>query len=323
MNNEEIIRLKRFLKIIPITFAIISVLFMYNGYKCLSGLIANNFDDFFRMFAMVLSYMFPVICFICFFYNSYIHKFNKVASIVYSSLTTIVSIFNLVVIFININFYISNNNLGSYLSLPSILNSFPYDAIATNLFLLFVQIYNFSLIIKPNNRFAYIKELFEDYNVFKLNIVEYLLLSILAILAFLFVGAGLSSFTSMQNALYDSKYIFLVAWVLLIPLLNLILLTFKFENRNIKNNIKLIILISGISINILFMFLVMIFEVIYPSYMVHIAKPIFMIAFSVSLPIEMLVILGIQLISTIVLIVRLILLILKLRNTKGETYVKN
>ena len=74
MNNEEIIRLKRFLKIIPITFAIISVLFMYNGYKCLSGLIANNFDDFFRMFAMVLSYMFPVICFICFFYNSYIHK---------------------------------------------------------------------------------------------------------------------------------------------------------------------------------------------------------------------------------------------------------
>lgn len=321
MNNEETIRIKRTLKIIPLLFFCICTLFMYNGYKCLSGLIANNFDDFLRMFTMVLSYMYPVICFIVFFYNNYVKTLNKITSIIYSSLTVIVGIFNLINILINLQFYISNNNMGAYISLSSILNSFPYDAIAVNIFLILIQIYNFSLIIKPNHKYAYIKEYFVNQDVFSFKIYEYLLLSLLAILTFIFLGAGISGLSSIKNAYYDPKYIFLLLWVFLIPFMNLIFLSFKFNHRNITFKTKLILNSVAILVNIIFIVLVLLFELIYPSYMVYIAKPLFMIAFSISFPIEMLLLIGIGIISIIILAINFFKLIKN--RQKEKEYGKN
>jgi hypothetical protein len=46
---------------------------------------------------------------------------------------------------------------------------------------------------------------------------------------------------------------------------------------------------------------------------VHIGKPLFLIAFSVSLPIEMGVILGIMALGTVIMITKLIILLVKKR----------
>ena len=60
---------------------------------------------------------------------------------------------------------------------------------------------------------------------------EYVLLSIMSIWAFVFFGDGLCAFNAIENTLYDPRLIFLILWVLLIPMANLALLTAKFEKR--------------------------------------------------------------------------------------------
>jgi hypothetical protein len=154
----------------------------------------------------------------------------------------------------------------------------------------------------------------KKYGFFKLHIAEYIALCVLGIVVFVFSGSGVTAiFTSFSNAFYNYRYIFLVLWVLFVPMMNLLFLVFKPERLNLPFKAKIAIILSGIGINLLFGALLLVFERTYPDFIVHIGKPLFLIAFSVSLPIEMGVILGIMALGTVIMITRLILTIVKNR----------
>ena len=300
---------KKYLDILTLILFILSSLFMYNFYKALSGFIANGFRDFLVMFPIIISYLLLVISFLTYFYDRYIKNINNISRIIFSSLMSILSIANLVLIFNNINIYISNNKLGGYDTLLGLIK-FPYDSIICLIVVLIFQIIHLVNIIKPIEKFNELKVLFNEENSVKLNIIEYVLICIYAILVFVFIGSFINGLKALSNILYDVKYIYLLLWVL-IPLINLIYLVFKFENKDISKKNKVILLTSNIGINILFGLLLLVFELIYPSFIVQIGKPIFTIAFSVSLPIEMLVLLILQLISIIICSIKLIITLKK------------
>ena len=134
----------------------------------------------------------------------------------------------------------------------------------------------------------------------------------MAILVFVFVGAGIfAMFSAFKNALYDLKFIYLVIWVAFIPIADLLILTLKPEKMPIKSQTKIKILATAIALNIIFALQFFVFEFISPDFLVRIGKPVFLIAFSVSLPIEPLVLLAIMAISTLVMTARLILVVKK------------
>jgi hypothetical protein len=284
---------------------------MYNFYKCLSGFIANGFREPLKMLPLIVSYLLPVICFLFFFYDTYNKNANNTAKIIYSCIVVAIAVFCLVGIIINFNLYASNNRLGVYESLPSIIISFPYDALVINSLLILLQGYNVFAIIKPNHKISKAKLAIKQTNTVNLSKVEYLLICVLAILSFVFIGSALCCFNAIENVLYDAKYIFLTLWELLIPLTALLLLVFKVEKWNISKKAKLITLLSAIVLNLVFGILLLVFELTTPGFMIHVGKPLFMIAFSVSLPIEMLVLIAIMFISTIIHAVKIIKIIKK------------
>ncbi len=289
--------------------------FMYDFYKCLSGFIANGFREPNIMLPMVLSYLLPVICFLFYFYDFYIKSIHRVAKIVYSSLVILYGAVNLGFIFASIELYASNNRFGAYDALPSIIVHFPYDIIIIHLALIALQIFNIVLAAKPSLNVSAFKDELKMQGFFKLRIWEYLPLCVLAIVVFVFTGAGATAvFTAFSNAFYDFRYIFLLLWVLIIPMMNLLFLVFKPEKINMPKWAKITALGSGIGVNIIFGVLLLIFELTYPDFMVHIGKPLFLIAFSVSLPIEMGVIIGIMALGVVAMTIKLILTAIKRSN---------
>ncbi len=284
--------------------------FMYDFYKCLSGFIANGFREPSVMLPMVLSYLLPVICFLFYFYDFYVKGTKKVAKIIYSVFVILYAAICLIFVFKNIELYISNNKFGVYDALPSIFLHFPYDVIVIHFVLIALQVFNIATVISPTSQAAKFKEGLRMAGSFKLRVWEYIPLCILAIVVFVFSGASIyATFSAFENAFYDFRYIFLLLWVFIVPMMNLGFLVFKPEKRDIPAMAKIITLCSGIAINIIFATLLEVLESTYPDFMVHIGKPLFLIAFSVSLPIEMGVILGIMAIGTVAFCIKLISLL--------------
>ena len=293
--------------VITVVLAVLSSLFMFDFYKSLSGFIANGFREPLTMIPLISSYILPVLCFLFFFYDFYIKKACKVANIIYSALAFIWANVNLVIIFINISLFASNNSLGVYDTLFSIFVKFPYDAIIINLFLAAMQIVNFIAIFK-GGKIAEFKDSLKQYGKFQLSLGEYLPLSVLAILAFAFFGDALNAFCAIENTLYDAKYLFLILWAMT-PICNLLCLVIKPDTRFTKT--RAIALGVQILVNVLFLVLLLIFEAKDPGFIIQIGKPLFPITFSVSLPIEMMVFVLIGAISIVVYAVRLVLLFVK------------
>ena len=52
--------------------------------------------------------------------------------------------------------------------------------------------------------------------------------------------------------------------------------------------------------------LFLVFELTYPDFLVHIGKPLFLIAFSVSMPIEPAIILAVMALGTVIFAIRLV-----------------
>jgi hypothetical protein len=95
-------------------------------------------------------------------------------------------------------------------------------------------------------------------------------------------------------------------YVLCVPL-TLIGMCFLKLDELIKNKMgKIIYLSSLIFINVLFTSLLFILEAIYPDFIIRIGKPFFVITFSVSLPIEIIMLISISLGVTITGIIRII-----------------
>lgn len=289
---------------------LLACFFMYDFYKCLSGFIANGFREPSVMLPMVLSYLLPVICFLFYFFDIYVNNTKRTARIIYSVFVIVYAAICLAFVFKNMELYISNNRFGAYDALPSIFLRFPYDIIVIHFVLIAIQIFNILTLILTESQAARFKEGLKMPGTFKLCVWEYIPLCILAIVVFVFSGASIyATFSAFENALYDFRYIFLLLWVFIAPMMNLGLLVFKPEKRDISARSKVITLGLGIAVNLIFGILLLIFERTYPDFMVHIGKPIFLIAFSVSLPIEMGVILGIMAIGTVAFCVKLISLL--------------
>lgn len=293
---------------LSLVFLLFSCFYMYDFYKCLSGFIANGFREAGVMLPLVLSFLLPVICFLFYFYDFYVKSVHRVTKIVYSAIVLVWGAINLGFIFSNLSLYVSNNRFGVYDALPSIIVHFPYDMIIVHSVLLILQVFNIFCAVKNDTPPAVFQKSLKNGEVFKLRIWEYLPFSVLAIVVFVFPGAAITAtFTSLSNAFYDFRYIFLLLWVGILPLMNLAYLVIKPE-KLIKSKLATsLVLGAGILVNVIFALLLLVFELTYPDFMVHIGKPLFLIAFSVSLPIEMGVILGIQALGTAAMVAKLII----------------
>jgi hypothetical protein len=227
---------------------------------------------------------------------------------VYSSFVILWGSINLGFILNNVSLYVSNNRFGVYDALPSIIVHFPYDMIIVHSVLIILQVFNIICAIKSDTPPAVFQKSLKQNGFFKLKIWEYLPFSVLAIVVFVFPGAAITAtFTALSNAFYDFRYIFLLLWVGILPLMNLAYLVIKPEKLIKSKLASALTLGAGILTNVIFAALLLILELTYPNFMVHIGKPLFLIAFSVSLPIEMGVILGIQAFGSVAMIVKLIL----------------
>ena len=89
--------------------------------------------------------------------------------------------------------------------------------------------------------------------------------------------------------------------------MNLAFLAINPEVPSIKKGAKIAALSAGIGVNLIFGALLIIFETISPDFMVHVGKPLFLIAFSVSMPIEMALIIAMLTIGTTAMVAKLIL----------------
>lgn len=293
-------------------FLIFASFFMYDFYKCLSGFIANGFREPLVMLPMVLSYLLPVLCFFFFFYDFYVKSIHKVAKIVICAFVIIYAFSCLALIFNNISLYVSNSSFGVYDALPSIIVHFPYDMIILHIVLIILHAFLiYCAILKESFPSKLILGL-KQHGFFKLHILEYIAFCVLAIVAFVFLGAGITSiFTALSNAFYDFRYIYLILWAIIVPIMNLLCLVFKPERTKLSFGARAWTLGVGIGVNLIFSVLLLTFELTYPDFIAHVGKPIFLIAFSVSLPIEMGIILGFSAIGAVAMAVKLIIMIVK------------
>ena len=149
MKTNSKLLLVRFVTCI---FLLFSALYMYDFYKCLSGFIANGFREPLVMLPMILAFFLPVLCFLFFFYDFYvsaIHPALKTASSIFVAIYTAT---DLALIFANIHLYKSNNALGVYDSLPSIILHFPYDMIVVLSAIFIWQIFNLAVADRKGTR---------------------------------------------------------------------------------------------------------------------------------------------------------------------------
>ena len=284
-----------------------SCFYMYDFYKCLSGFIANGFREPLVMLPMILAFFLPVLCFLFFFYDFFIKATHPIVKTAYSVSVAIYALADLILIFNNIELYASNNALGVYDSLPSIILHFPYDMIVILSIIFIVQILNLTVLDRKGRRAGEIINGLKQRGSLHVGIGEYIILCIFAVIAFVFTGSAIcATFTAFGNAFYSAKYIFLILWVMIVPIANLALVTLKPEKMNIKKSEKIASLCAGIGMNLIFGLLFLIFELTHPDFLVHIGKPLFLIAFSVSLPIEPAIILAFMALGTLILAVRLV-----------------
>ena len=297
---------------VTLLFLLFSCFYMYDFYKCLSGFIANGFREPLVMLPMVLAFFLPVLCFLFFFYDFYVKPIHPLVKGVYSAFVILYAICELVLIFMNIGLYSSNNFFGAYDSLPSIVVHFPYDMIIILFCLALWQVFNLVCAFKKESGISARIDSYKARGTLKIHLLEYILLCVFAIVIFVFTGSAIYAvFSSFENAFYDFRFIFIVLWVMLIPMANLAIVTLKPEKMNIKKHTKLLALGAGILANLLFGFGFWILEATYPDFLIHIGKPLFLIAFSISIPIEPAVIFGIMALGTIVMSGRAVLVAVK------------
>lgn len=309
MKTNRTILLVRIVTCIALLF---SCFYMYDFYKSLSGFIANGFREPLVMLPMILAFFLPVLCFLFFFYDFYVRAIGRGVKVVYSAFVILYAIVTLVLVFSNISLYVSNNSFGAYDALPSIIIHFPYDMIVVLIALIILQIANLFVLDRKGTRAGELVGALKQRGTLHIGIVEYIILSVFAIVIFVFAGAAVyATFSAFSNAFYDPRYVFLLLWVLIVPLGDLALVALKPEKMNVSSSAKIITLGIGIIANLMFAALFVIFELTSPDFLIHIGKPLFLITFSISLPIEPCIIFGIMALATLILVIRFALLVAK------------
>ena len=293
INNKILVRISTGVLLLFACF------YMYDFYKCLSGFIANGFREPMVMLPMILAFFLPVLCFFVFFYGFYVRKLRRSTEVCLTVLVAVYAAAVLALILSNLGVYVSNNSLGVYDTLPSIFVHFPYDMIIILGAIFVTRIMKLkSLCTKPSRLGAAMSELNQRGSV-HVGCAEYVWICVPAVFALVFTGASVCAlFNAFENVFFDIRYVFLLVWTLAVPLGNIILITLKPEKMSLKKSTKLAVLGTGIGVNLAFAALFAICELTYPDFLVHMGKPMFLIAFSVSMPIEPLIIFIIMTVGT-------------------------
>ena len=284
-----------------------SSFFMFDFYMCLSGFVANKFAEPLVMLPIVISFFIPVLAALLAVYHLFVGRLCKIGKIIASSVMAVLSLAAISLVMINIPLYVRNHALGAYSSTLGIF-LFPYDTVIANLFVLFFSVLGIISGAKSSVLPTRVKNLTVSSLKFKLAIPEYIAYSVLAIVVFVFAGAGISGVGSIANALYDLRYLFLIVWVGLIPIVDLATLVAKPERFKMQKWCRTAILSSVLLFNLVVCALLFILELTKPGFIIQIGKPLFMIAFSVSLPIEMLILLGIMALTVILITAKLVIM---------------
>lgn len=288
---------------------LVSSFFMFNFYQALSGFIANGFREPERMLPIVSSYLLPVLCFFFWFYDRLVRPIGRRGCRCYGVIAGAWSLLNLILIFGRVGFYAQNHGLGAYGGFLGI--GFPYDALAVNVGIFALSVLLEFSLWRPQIFFAEWRHFLGRRDAFSLRSWEYLLLCLFAIPTLVFLGAFISGLGALGNGGLDGRYLFLLLWVLAVPLGNLLLLACKPHLRFSGSVSRGVVLGCGILGNLLLFALLLILEHGAPGFMIRIGKPLFMIAFSVSLPVEMLVLLGLSGVSVLGYAGAILLLLVK------------
>lgn len=286
---------------VTVVLLLFSCFYMYDFYKCLSGFIANGFREPLVMLPMILAFLLPVLCFLFFFYDFYIKPVNRAVKTVSSLVFAMYAAADLVLIFARLPLYMSNNSLGVYDALPSVILHFPYDMIIVLSGVLVWQIFKLAVADRAGGRVGAAIDGIRQSGTVHARLWEYIALCFPGIFVFVFTGSAICAvFTAFDNAFYDIRFVYLLLWVMIIPMADLILLVIKPEKMNITKKAKLITLGAAIAANAIFALCFAVFELLTPDFLIHIGKPLFLIAFSVSLPIEPIIIFSIMALSALV-----------------------
>ena len=314
MKIKNYLTLPRIKNILTIILFVCVCLFTQGFYKSTVTFVANKFLNGLFILTLVVSYLIPVLCFLFYFCNYYVKKFNKAVTLVYSPIVIILSIGALINIFQNLDVYVRNNLLGVYQTIPSPLFGFPFDCIIVLSVLIAVQVLNIIAAVKPEGKVANIKNAVLDAGRLDIHVLEYIPYAILALLACLFAGLFVCGLSAIENVLYDVKYIYLLLWYL-VPCFSLICIVLKVENKAKTDSRKLAHLFSIVGLNVVFLVLYFVFEAIHPDFVVTIGKPLLPITFSVSMRIELFVMMGTQGLAALILLIKSALIIFKKKAT--------
>lgn len=315
-QNEEIKVYNKYISLVVLLLFSLSSLFFYNAFKVGLSWITNSLQDSFQSWVMILSYLLPSVCFCFYFYSSFVKPNKKITRIIYSSIVSVISIFNIVGIAILFPIFSSNADLGVYESLSTVAFVFPYDGLIFNIIILFIQAYNFSLIIKPGHKFAYIKNAFTSYGFFRYSKHGFIGIAALGVVTMIFLGDFVCAFNAIENTLFDPKFIYLLLWILIIPLMNFIYFLVNPSIRKINEKTKIILYSINIGVNLIFGLLLLILELTSPSFIVGVGKPLFPIDYAISIPVGPIILLIISVTSIAVFTYRLVKSILIYKDTK-------
>ena len=300
-NNarENLSAYRKYLTLITLALFALGCLFTFNAFRSIVGFLTNKFDYPLQSIAMITPYILPIFCFIFFFFNSFIKPNKKITRYIYTIFVIIMAIFNIIIVSIFFKDFYKNSEAGHYVNFTTIGLTFPVDVLAVNVILLLIQAFNLYILIKPNSKYAFIKDAFGNYGFFKFKMVEKVFLTIFAVFTMLFIGDFFNGFYAIDNVSYDGRYIFLMLMTFIIPLINFVYFLIKPSIRSIAKKTNTIIHSIVIGINVLFALLFAIFVGVSPEFLITVGKPLFPLDFTISIPVFPYLLLLILSISTI------------------------
>lgn len=275
----------KYLSLLTLLLFAITSLWFYNSLKCTLVFITNVYQEPVKVLSMIISYLTPTICFGFFFYDSYVKPINKIVKIVYVCVVSVFAIFGLTGVLTNLSLHISNSDLGVYDSLPSLGISCPYDIIISNIVIIIFQAYNIMILIKPGHKLASIKQAFVNYGFFRYKKFAFIGVVVTALISMFYIGAFFSGIEAIDNVTYDPKYLFLMALIIVIPLMNFIYFLVNPSIRSIEHKTKVTLYSAAIGVNAVFGILMLIFTLVYPNYIAIIGKPLFPVDYTISIPV--------------------------------------
>lgn len=300
----------RYQGLLNLLFFAVATFFFYNGYKLFISALMGHPPLALQNSFPVTSYLLPVAYFIYHIYNCFVKKIGKVGRFIFITISTLIAIFNFVGIGIFFEVYTTNAANGLYSSLLNIGLSFPVDAIIINIIILLLNAMNLFFILKPNTKYIYIQNSFENPGVFKFRPGGYTVVVIFALIGMYFLGAFFNGLSFIDNTLYNSKFIFLLL-ICFVPVVNFIYHLINLKRTNISQKSKIINYAVAVGINVIFLVVFLILRLVDPYFVTEVGKPFFPFTFIISIPFNVFVLCGSMLISTAMFSVYLVREIIK------------